>query len=63
VAAEDGSRGICVYCPRRFDVLATDNRPGMPPEVRLHKDAFSPQMVLGAGRSRTRVAGVTTGVF
>ena len=30
-------------CPCRFDVLAIDNRPGMPPEVRLHKDAFSPQ--------------------
>jgi hypothetical protein len=24
-------------------VLAIDNRPGMTPEVRLHKDAFSPQ--------------------
>jgi putative endonuclease len=31
-------------CPCRFDVLAIDNRPGMTPEVRLHKDAFSPQM-------------------
>lgn len=31
-------------CPCRFDVLAIDNRPGMPPEVRLHKDAFSPQL-------------------
>ncbi len=31
-------------CPCRFDVLAIDNRAGMPPEVRLHKDAFSPQM-------------------
>ena len=31
-------------CPCRFDVLAIDNRRGMPPEVRLHKDAFSPQM-------------------
>jgi putative endonuclease len=31
-------------CPCRFDVLAIDNRPGLPPEVRLHKDAFSPQM-------------------
>jgi putative endonuclease len=30
--------------PCRFDVLAIDNRPGMSPEVRLHKDAFSPQM-------------------
>ncbi len=31
-------------CPCRFDVLAIDNRPGMTPEARLHKDAFSPQM-------------------
>jgi len=35
--------------PLRFDVLmdvlAIDNTPpGGPPEVRLHKDAFSPQM-------------------
>jgi putative endonuclease len=30
-------------CPLRFDVLAIDNRPGQPPVVRLHKDAFSPQ--------------------
>jgi putative endonuclease len=30
--------------PLRFDVLAIDNLPGSPPEVRLHKDAFSPQM-------------------
>ena len=29
--------------PCRFDVLAIDNHPGHPPEVRLHKDAFSPQ--------------------
>jgi len=29
--------------PLRFDVLAIDNIPGSPPEVRLHKDAFSPQ--------------------
>jgi putative endonuclease len=28
----------------RFDVLAIDNRPGQPPVVRLHKDAFSPQL-------------------
>jgi putative endonuclease len=28
----------------RFDVLAIDNRPGHAPEVRLHKDAFSPQL-------------------
>lgn len=31
-------------CPCRFDVLAIDNSPGFPPKVRLHKDAFSPQM-------------------
>jgi len=31
-------------CPCRFDVLAIDNYPGKPPEVRLHKDAFSPQL-------------------
>lgn len=31
-------------CPCRFDVLAIDNRPGLPPELRLHKDAFSPQL-------------------
>ena len=31
-------------CPCRFDVVAIDNRPGMPPQVRLHKDAFSPQI-------------------
>jgi hypothetical protein len=24
--------------------LAIDNIPGRPPEIRLHKDAFSPQM-------------------
>jgi putative endonuclease len=30
-------------CPLRFDVVAIDNRPGNPPVVRLHKDAFSPQ--------------------
>jgi putative endonuclease len=28
----------------RFDVLAIDNHPGHSPEVRLHKDAFSPQL-------------------
>ena len=33
-------------CPLRFDVLAIDNRPGLPPVVRLHKDAFSPQLEL-----------------
>jgi putative endonuclease len=31
-------------CPCRFDVLAIDNAPGKPPVVRLHKDAFSPQI-------------------
>lgn len=31
-------------CPLRFDVVAIDNSPGKPPVVRLHKDAFSPQM-------------------
>ncbi len=30
--------------PYRFDVVAIDNKPGQPPTVRLHKDAFSPQM-------------------
>lgn len=28
-------------CPCRFDVVAIDNRPGAPPELRLHQDAFS----------------------
>ncbi len=31
-------------CPCRFDVLAIDNEIGRAPVVRLHKDAFSPQM-------------------
>ena len=31
-------------CPCRFDVVAIDNEPGRIPVVRLHKDAFSPQM-------------------
>lgn len=31
-------------CPLRFDVVAIDNHPGKPPVVRLHKDAFSPQV-------------------
>jgi putative endonuclease len=31
-------------CPCRFDVLAIDNLPGRSPAVRLHKDAFSPQL-------------------
>jgi len=30
--------------PLRFDVLAIDNIRGSPPEVRLPKDAFSPQI-------------------
>jgi putative endonuclease len=30
--------------PCRFDVLAIDNEIGRAPVVRLHKDAFSPQM-------------------
>src|ERR1700676_1722926 len=30
--------------PFRFDGVAIDNSPGKPPVVRLHKDAFSPQM-------------------
>jgi putative endonuclease len=30
--------------PARFDALAIDNVPGHPPKVRLHKDAFSPQL-------------------
>jgi putative endonuclease len=30
--------------PVRFDVVAIDNHPGKPPVVRLHKDAFTPQM-------------------
>ena len=31
-------------CLLRFDVVAIDNLPGKPPVVRLHKDAFSPQL-------------------
>jgi putative endonuclease len=31
-------------CPCRFNVMAIDNCPGQPPVVRLHKDAFSPQV-------------------
>jgi putative endonuclease len=31
-------------CPCRFDVVAIDNRMGQSPELRLHKDAFSPQL-------------------
>jgi putative endonuclease len=29
--------------PYRFDVLAIESRPGRPPQVRLHKAAFSPE--------------------
>ena len=36
-------RRLC-DCPTRFDVLAIDNIPGQSPVVRLHKDAFSPQL-------------------
>lgn len=32
-------------CPVRFDLVAIDNHPGKPPVVRLHKDAFSPNLV------------------
>jgi len=31
-------------CPCRLGVVAIDNRPGQPPVVRLHKDAFSARM-------------------
>ena len=31
-------------CPVRFDVVAIDNHPGKPPILRLHKDAFSPDL-------------------
>jgi putative endonuclease len=31
-------------CPCPFDVVAIDNSPGKPPVVRVHKDAFTPQM-------------------
>jgi putative endonuclease len=31
-------------CTTRFDVLAIDNIPDHQPEIRLHKDAFSPQL-------------------
>src|SRR5215469_11344124 len=31
-------------CPLRFDVVAIDNHPGKPPVLRLHKDAFSPDL-------------------
>ena len=30
-------------CLLRFDVVAIDNRPGLPPVVRLHKAALSPE--------------------
>jgi len=32
------------YCPTRFDALAIDDLPGRPPEIRLHKHAFGPQL-------------------
>jgi Holliday junction resolvase-like predicted endonuclease len=38
-------------CPCRFDVVAIDNELGQPPVVRLHKDAFSPQMGTGGYRA------------
>ena len=31
-------------CPVRFDVVAIEEMPGGAPMVRLHKNAFSPQM-------------------
>ena len=31
-------------CPVRFDVVAIDNVPGVPPVVRLHKDELSPDI-------------------
>jgi Holliday junction resolvase-like predicted endonuclease len=31
-------------CSCRYDVVAIDDVPGKPPVVRLHKDAFRPQM-------------------
>ena len=31
-------------CSCRFDEMAIDNCPGQPPVVRLHKDAYSPQI-------------------
>ena len=37
-------RRIKSDCPMRFDVVAIDNEIGRPPIVRLHKDAFSPQV-------------------
>ena len=30
-------------CPLRFDVVAIENTPGPPPEVRLHRAALSPE--------------------
>jgi putative endonuclease len=36
-------RRVAAEIPVRFDVLAIDNEIGRPPEVRLHKDAFSPE--------------------
>jgi Holliday junction resolvase-like predicted endonuclease len=31
-------------CPTRLDVLAIDNITGRPPQISLHKEAFSPQL-------------------
>ena len=31
-------------CPLRFDVVAIENTPGNPPEVRLHRAALSPEL-------------------
>jgi len=31
-------------CPVRFDVVAIENTPGAPPEVRLHRAALSPEV-------------------
>ncbi|HVM76306.1 MAG TPA: YraN family protein [Candidatus Saccharimonadales bacterium] len=31
-------------CPLRFDVVAIENTPGRPPEVRLHRAALSPEL-------------------
>jgi putative endonuclease len=35
-------------CPVRFDVAAIDHAPGVPPTVRLHKDALSPDTRRGS---------------
>lgn len=41
-------------CPLRFDAVAIDNHPGKPPVVRLHKDAFSPQLAGSTEKPNTR---------